>query len=160
MIHIPSFHIFEGLLKPRDISGRKEQHAKNLALRYPGLQPFTRHDIETIKNDTKTIIPRHSYIDYIDDDWYKVILLLSYKKIIHTNINIVFYFGLQKTTDNIYTLSTDIQTNPVTKDDRAILLQPTTITLEPISNLSYDKLLTTMSDQANRAIKNYKPYEP
>ena len=40
MIHIPSFHIFEGLLKPRDISGREEKERERIKKLYPDRQQF------------------------------------------------------------------------------------------------------------------------
>ena len=69
MKHIQPFYIFEGLLKPRDLSGRKEQYQKALITRYAGFQQFTDNDkqsiIYKIRQSTSWRISSSHIDDYI-----------------------------------------------------------------------------------------------
>ena len=137
---IQSFSIFEGLLKPRDLSGRQEQHKKQMALKYPGLLPFEYNEVVKIFNTIKQRMPSTRGTFNLSDHDHRCLILLGYTYHNSNVPNVLADFELQKNNDNMYNLNTEIRTNPTPEYISPSKSDLTTQILNPETNLAYDQL--------------------
>ena len=153
MNHIQPFYIFEGLLKPRDISGRKEQHKANVIHTHPDQLPFTNKHVNDI---VRSIAPylhinlakRDTISQTIYDDDYLLELTLIYQMTKARQSTILMLIQLEYTNRHTYDLSID-----TIESDGLSLITPIAKYYTTHDNLSTQELIDIIKTRVKKDIK-------